>query len=213
MRSGNNGNGMRAGARKKAVKRRALTFKVLDEERKAVVAVPFETAASDTEIDNYVRDSIARINELRSILEAHPALMKLTRGRGVRYLTFYIHDSQTNLNHECYTLSEIIGPHMTKVETMIESARAQMVAHASRPEALKMIYQAMAAYLRKKKWNIEEIKSVQWREVCALHPFYLSGFWDETRKRKFEKVSKRSIKAGALEGRYKIPGVATEAVS
>lgn len=209
MSSGDNGNAGAQSKKKKAVRRRALTFKVMDEERKAIVSVPFETAASDIEIDEYVRGSIERIKELRPIIEAHPAIKKLHSGRGVRHLTIYVHDSLTNTSHQSFTIVEPISRHMMDAESYAAKLCDKGESVMSTPTVLRQIYEVMAEHLRKKRWNIEEIKSAQWREVCALHPLYLSGIWDESRKRHFEKVSKKSIKAGAKAGRFKIPGVAT----
>lgn len=200
-------------SRKVTPPRRRVTFKVIDQDKRALVARPFDTTASDEELDKYVDASIERMREAQDIFEKRPDVRKLYVGNGARQFTWYLRDSMTNETVEVYTLSLL--PSLAKGVTL-ESLRAEMLRNVEAywQSVVGSIYKAMVAYMNQKHWGSDSMKiAARWREVCACHPLYLSGVWDEKRKREFEKTARESIKAGVASGRYKITPSRMEGVS
>jgi Na+/phosphate symporter len=190
-------------------KRRELSFRVIGEDKKPEVAIPFETAASPVEVRAYVEGMIARLEEVRRLGEAHPNIKRFIDRRSVHSFTIYMADNDTGNKIEIYTLSYVDK----KPRNLLENSRNDMRQQIESLLELQVgdIYKAMVAYMRKKNLGIKKISDARWREVCAIHPLYLS-FWSEQRKRQFEKTAKRSIEKGMSEGRYVLARNATERV-
>jgi hypothetical protein len=185
---------------------RSLSFRVVDADKKVIVAIPFDTPADDLEIAAYVKSSIEGIAEMRRMAEARPEIDKLYRGQAQRF-TLILRNDLTNEQKVVITISG-------RGADTLEGLRAKYIAstEAAYKGNLQRIYHAMVAYMRHKKWRIETITPARWREVCHEHPLY-GTFWDEKRKQIFETTAKASITKGLKRRLYKMPSSRTGGVS
>jgi hypothetical protein len=183
---------------------RSLSFRVVDPDKKVIVAIPFDTSADDLEIAAYVKSAIEGIAEMRRMAEARPELDKLYRGQAQCFTLFLRND----LTNEQKTVITFEG------RNTLEELRAAYIAgtEAAYKGSLQRIYHAMVAYMRRKRWRIATITPARWREVCHEHPLY-GTFWDDKRKQIFETTAKASITKGLKRRLYKMPSSRTGGVS
>jgi hypothetical protein len=185
-------------AKNEKKQRRALTFRVVDADKKAIVAIPFETAASNKGILDLVMTLIERIKESHRITEASPQIRRIARAFERRRITHYVHDSQTNQSMVTMCVPAQEGE--TLEAYAVDMARRLDNYFTSRL-ALGVVYREMAEYMKRRGWTVKTVTAARWREVCALHPLYLYA-WDESRKRAFEITAKNSLQRGIKDKRY-----------
>jgi hypothetical protein len=191
--------------------RRKLTIKIGDETGRGIIAArPFETDADNNEINNFLEVLVTGIREGQRAAAARPDLA-VGNGGGVRRYTLYIRDEDADTNRKVYTVAYRDAP-PDALEKLSASLTDALVRSCSNKEYVSGVYDEMVAYIKSKGLDGVKITSAQWRDVCACHPLYLT-FWDENRKREFEKTSRESINSGIRNGHYKIKQIRMKRVS
>jgi len=192
-------------------KRRNMTFKVLDEEKRAVVAVPLETGATDTEIANFVADSIEKIKLIRAERESRPvAQKKLLKSKG-RTWVLYVRCVEDDTSRALITLYDPTGKEEMG-DKIGAAAIDKMYKHFNSRQMLSSIYNKMVEYMNRKKWNLKNIPVARWREVCAQHPLYVCQL-SEKERREFEVKAKKTIEKGLDRGQHTLNASPTRRVS
>ncbi len=181
--------------------RRKLEFKIVDAESNVIlVKEPFESAATDAELANYVNSSIKKINEIRAFLESVPKVKQMLSEP--QTVTLYLREYGSDASREIMTLQVREGQRATldaMCAAMVNGMEAFITAN------IGITYSAMVAKIERDGLDIYKTTDAQWREVCTLHPLY-PFHWDMEQKAAFEKRAKESILSGLRDGIYKLKG-------
>jgi hypothetical protein len=160
-----------------------------------IVSEYFETSATDSQLRDYLKSEVARLQDVTKWQEKFAGVLPSTLKR----FALYIHDIDEDVRcapiivAEKTTLNELRSRF---VESMNEGANNNK----------REIYRNMLRYITEKGWYFDDLSEVQWREVCvAAHPLFLSAEWSEDDRADFAKRSRQTISHGRRTGAYESP--------
>ncbi len=188
---------------------RKLTFKIGDASGKnIIVSRPFEMDVDNDQLNSMLNQLVDGIKEGQRMAAARPDKLL---GQEARRYTLYIKDDELDISRNIYTVAIRDAP-PDILEKLRELYLKRFVEANETKEYTSEIYDEMAAYIKSKGLDGVEMTTAQWVDVCICHPLY-AGVWDETQKRKFEKVALASIQRGIRNGLYKIKQIRMGRVS